>query len=151
MMWINVATSRRSVIIYPCHITCTYRQCKSSFTPYPRRGDELFARTRALLPLHHKRSCVLLLNCAHYAKTLITLVANPKITRTPTGQSQEIKLPMRKKLATMTAHGELTVTKMVTASRDWAVTWAVIELWPSRDWAVIAVIELSPHRDWAVT
>ena len=46
---------------------------------------------------------------------------------------------------------ELTVTKMVTASRDWAVTWAVIELWPSRDWAVIAVIELWPRRDWAVT
>ena len=66
---------------------------------------------------------------------------------------------MRKKLATVTAHreltmispwvhGELTVTKMVTASRDWAVTWAVIELWPSRDWAVI---ELWPRRDWAVT
>ena len=43
-----------------------------------------------------------------------------------------------------------------------AVTWAVIELWPSRDWAVIilkmpwlscdlAVIELWPSRDWAVT
>ena len=55
---------------------------------------------------------------------------------------------MRKKLATVTAHRELTVsspwahreftvTKMVPASRDWAVTWAVIELWPSRDWAVI--------------
>ena len=55
--------------------------------------------------------------------------------------------PMRKKLATVTAHRELTVTKMVTASRD----WAVIELWPIRDWAVITVIELSPHRDWAVT
>ena len=37
---------------------------------------------------------------------------------------------------------------MVTASRDWAVTWAVIELWHSRDWAVI---ELWPHCDWAVT
>ena len=48
-------------------------------------------------------------------------------------------------------HGEFTVTKMVTASRDWAVTWAVMELWPSRDWAVIAVIELWPRRDWAVT
>ena len=48
-------------------------------------------------------------------------------------------------------HGELTVTKMVTASRDWAATWAVIELWPSRDWAVIAVTELWPSRDWAVT
>ena len=63
---------------------------------------------------------------------------------------------MRKKLATVTAHRELTVTKMVTASRDWAVTWAVIELWPSRDWAVIilpedAVIELWLSRDWAVT
>ena len=63
-----------------------------------------------------------------------------------------------RKLVTKTAHceltvvhGELTVTKMVTASRDWAVTWAVIELWPSRDWAMIAVIELWPHRDWAVT
>ena len=31
------------------------------------------------------------------------------------------------------AYSELMVTKMVTASRD----WAVIELWPSRDWAVI--------------
>ena len=58
-----------------------------------------------------------------------------------------------KKLVTMTAHrelpwvhGELTVTKMVTASRDWAVTWAVIELWPSPD---CAVIELWPRRDWA--
>ena len=41
---------------------------------------------------------------------------------------------------------------MVTASRDWAMTWAVIELWPSRDWAVtspwlscdLAVTELWP-------
>ena len=43
-----------------------------------------------------------------------------------------------------------------------AVTWAVIELWPSHDWAVIAVIELWsccvwgvtelwPSCDWAVT
>ena len=59
-------------------------------------------------------------------------------------------------------HGELTVTKMVTASRDWAMTWAVIELWPRRDrrdWAVtspwlscdLAVTELWPRRDWAVT
>ena len=48
-------------------------------------------------------------------------------------------------------HGELMVTKMDTASRDWAVTWAVIELWPSRDWAVIAAIELWPRRDLAVT
>ena len=47
-------------------------------------------------------------------------------------------------------HGD-TVTKMVTASRDWAVTWAVIELWPSHDWAMIAVIELWPCHDWAVT
>ena len=56
----------------------------------------------------------------------------------------------------------LTVTKMVTASRDWAVTWAMIELWPSRDWAMIilkmpwlscdlAVTELWPSRDLAVT
>ena len=63
---------------------------------------------------------------------------------------------MRKKNATVTAHGELTVssrwvhgeltvTKMVTASRDWAVIW---ELWPRRDWAVT---ELWPSRDWAVT
>ena len=67
-----------------------------------------------------------------------------------------------KKLATVTDQGELTVTKMVTASCDWAVTWAAIELWPSRDWAVIAVIQLWlsydlavtdlwPRRDWAVT
>ena len=74
--------------------------------------------------------------------------------------------PMRKKIGhrdcSRWAHGELTVTKMVTARRDWAVTWAVIELWPSRDWAVIilkmpwlscdlAVTELWPSRDWAVT
>ena len=58
---------------------------------------------------------------------------------------------MRKKLATMTAHRELTVTKMVTASSDWAVTWAMIELWPSRDHTEDAVIELWPRRDWAVT
>ena len=58
---------------------------------------------------------------------------------------------MRKKLATVTAHSELTVTKMVIASRDWAVTWAVIELWPSRDHTEDAVIELWPRRDWAVT
>ena len=37
------------------------------------------------------------------------------------------------------------------ASRDWAVTWAVIELWPSRDHTEDAVIELWPLRDWAVT
>ena len=60
------------------------------------------------------------------------------------------------------AHRELAVTKTVTASWDWAVIWAVIELWPSRDWAVIiltspwlscdlAVTELWPSRDWAVT
>ena len=66
--------------------------------------------------------------------------------------------PVRKKLATMTAHRELTVTKMVTASRD----WAVIELWPSRDWVVVilmmpwlscdlTVTELWLRRDWAVT
>ena len=49
------------------------------------------------------------------------------------------------------AHRELTVTKMVTASRDWAVIWAVIELWPSRDHTEDAVIELWPRRDWTVT
>ena len=58
---------------------------------------------------------------------------------------------MRKKLATVTAHRELTVTKMVTASRDWVVTWTVIELWPGRDHTEDAVIELWPRRDWAVT
>ena len=67
-------------------------------------------------------------------------------------------LPMRKKIG----YRELTMTKMVTASSDWAVTWAVIELWPSTDWAVIilkmlwlscdlTVTELWPSRDWAVT
>ena len=39
--------------------------------------------------------------------------------------------PMRKKLATVTAHHELTMAKMVTASRDWAVTCDL-----GRDWAV---------------
>ena len=56
--------------------------------------------------------------------------------------------PMRKKLATVTAHRELTVSSRwsqgeLTAtktSRDWAVTWAVTELWPRRDW-VLAVIK----------
>ena len=48
---------------------------------------------------------------------------------------------------------------MVTASRDWAMTWAVTY---SRDWAVIilkmpwlscdlAVTELWPRRDWSLT
>ena len=69
---------------------------------------------------------------------------------------------MRKKLATMTVPGELPVSSRWAhsdqngdsqswLSRDWAVTWAMIELWPSRDWAVITVIELWPRRDWAVT
>ena len=65
---------------------------------------------------------------------------------------------MRKKLATMTAHRdrELTVTKMVTASRDWAVTWAVIEPWLSCDHTEDTMIELWPTTkpwlscDWAV-
>ena len=55
--------------------------------------------------------------------------------------------PMRKKLATVTAHGELTVTKMVTASHD----WAMIELWPSRDWAVIILKMPWLSCDLAVT
>ena len=69
---------------------------------------------------------------------------------------------MRKKMATVNAHGELTVSSLwahgeFSVSSRWpewsqlAVTWAVIELWPSRDLAVIAVIELWPRRDWAVT
>ena len=58
---------------------------------------------------------------------------------------------MRKKLATVTAHRERTVTKMVTASRDWAMTWAVIELWPSRDWAVIILMMLTASCDLAMT
>ena len=54
-------------------------------------------------------------------------------------------------VSSLWAHRERTVTKMVTASRDWAVTWAVIELWPRRDHTEDAVIELWPRRDWAVT
>ena len=80
------------------------------------------------------------------------------IMRVSLSQTCFISIPMRKKLATVTAHreltvssrwvhGQLTVTKMVTASRDLGRDW----LWPSRDWAVIAVIELWPRRDWAVT
>ena len=49
-----------------------------------------------------------------------------------------------------------------TEGSGWAMSWAVIELWPSCDWAVIilrmlwlscdlAVTELWPSRDWAVT
>ena len=57
------------------------------------------------------------------------------------------KGPWEKKMATVTAYRQLTVTKMVTASRD----WAVIELWLSRDHTEDAVIELWPRRDWAVT
>ena len=69
---------------------------------------------------------------------------------------------MRKKLATVTAHPELTVSSLwahrVSVSSRWpkwsqpAVTspWlscdlAVTEMWPRRDWAVT-----SPSRDWAV-
>ena len=72
----------------------------------------------------------------------------PEVTRASAGMVLTVQDTHEKKLATMTGHGELTVTKMVTASHDWAVTWAVIELWPSRD---LAVIELWPCRDWAVT
>ena len=60
------------------------------------------------------------------------------------------------------AHGDQNGHNQPWLSRDWAMTWAVIELWPSRDWAVIilkmltascdrTVIELWPSRDWAVT
>ena len=55
--------------------------------------------------------------------------------------------PMRKRLANVTAHRELTVTKIVTASRD----WAVIELWPSHDWAVIILKMPWLSCDLAVT
>ena len=60
-------------------------------------------------------------------------------------------------------HRELTVSSRRPKWSQPAVTWAVIELWPSRDWAVIilkmlwlscdrlAVTELWPSRDWAVT
>ena len=82
---------------------------------------------------------------------------------------------MRKKLATVTAHRELTVTKMVTASRDWAVTepwpwpWLSCDLAVTEPWSYwrcsqpavtspwlslhsdLAVTELWPSRDWAVT
>ena len=63
---------------------------------------------------------------------------------------------MRKKLATVTAHSELTVSALwpkwsQPAVTQWAVTWAVIELWPSRDHTEDAVIELWLSRDWAVT
>ena len=61
------------------------------------------------------------------------------------------EIPMRKKLATVTAHRELTVSSRWPKWSQPAVTWAVIELWPCRDWAVITVIELWLSHDWAVT
>ena len=69
-------------------------------------------------------------------------------------------LPMRKKLATVTAHSELTVNSRWTKWSQPAVTWAVIELWPSIAVIILkmlwlscdlAVTELWPCRDWAVT
>ena len=71
-------------------------------------------------------------------------------------------IPMRKNLATVTAHRELTVNSRWPKWSQPAVTWAVIELSPSRDWAVIIlkmlwlscdlpVTELWHIRDWAVT
>ena len=81
--------------------------------------------------------------------------------------------PMRKKLATVTAHRELTVSSLWAhgdqnchnqpwLSRDLGHDWAVTEpwsYWRCRDWAVtlpwlscdLAVTELWPRRDWAVT
>ena len=109
------------------------------------------------LLIHSQTSTVYLLKLGNgYVISFHTLLGNPITYPCP------IYIPMRKKISIVTAHHELTVTKMVTASRDWAVTWAVIELWPSRDWAVIilkmpwlsfdlAVTELWPRRDWAVT
>ena len=89
---------------------------------------------------------------------LLLLVAIDKRTNSEPCVNQ----PMSKKLATVTAHGELTVSSRWPKWSQPAVTWAVIELWPSRDWAVmilkmltascdLAMIELWPRRDWAVT
>ena len=80
---------------------------------------------------------------------------------------------MRKKLATVTAHRELTVNSRWAhgdqnghsqpwLSRDQGRDWAVTSPWLSCDLAVtepwspwlscdLAVTELWPHRDWAVT
>ena len=49
------------------------------------------------------------------------------------------------------AHGEFTVNSLWPKWSQPAVTWAVIELWLSRDHRDWAVTELWPSRDWAVT
>ena len=82
---------------------------------------------------------------------MVRLGWNEKQTYRLNSRPQMWPSPMRKKLATMTAHCELTVTKMVTASCDWAVTWAVIELWPNRDWVVIILKMPWLSCDLAVT
>ena len=80
---------------------------------------------------------------------------------------------MRKKLATVTAHGELTVSSrwpkwsQPAVTEPWPGPWLSCDLavtepwsyWRCRDWAVtspwlscdLAVTELWPRRDWAVT
>ena len=70
--------------------------------------------------------------------------------------------PMRKKMATVTAHRELTVSSpwahgdqnghsQPWLSRDLGRDWAVTSPWLSRDHTEDAVIELWPRCDWAVT
>ena len=70
--------------------------------------------------------------------------------------------PMSKKLATVTAHGELTVSSpwahrdqnghsQPWLGRDLGCDWAVTVPWLSRDHTEDAVIELWLSRDWAVT
>ena len=81
--------------------------------------------------------------------------------------------PMRKKLATVTAHRELTVSSQwpkwsqPAVTEPWPWAWLSCDLavtepwsyWRCRDWAVtspwlscdLAVTELWPRRDWAVT
>ena len=112
--------------------------------------------------------CLIIMNRVTMARNCIEIPPQARlvmVNRLPmpaAGLNTNYCLPMRKKLATVTAHAELTVTKMVTASRERAETWAVIEQWPSCDWAVIilkrpwlscdiAVTDLWPCRDWAVT
>ena len=111
------------------------------------RGSELVALSRA----DHNLTFSRLPSGARHVSIWLVPKYIPKNARLDTIPKPLEYPPMRKKLATVTAHRELTMTKMVTASLDWALTWAVIELWPSRDWAVIILKMPWLSCDWAVT
>ena len=72
------------------------------------------------------------------------MVKTPTVKDVPINNDALLNIQVHEKKI---GHRDLTVTKMVTASRDWAVT----ELWPSHDWAVIILKMPWLSCDLAVT